>query len=87
MHFFHIGKFGPLKFDFPLLIHLYLLAGLYNPTSGKIFYKNQNLSQIDQYEYAKRIGFIFQNPENMIFKRTIKDEILPGFVDHCQPFL
>ena len=57
---------------------LYILAGLYKPTSGEIFYKNRNISQIDQYEYAKRIGFIFQNPENMIFKRTIKDEILYG---------
>jgi len=57
---------------------LYLLAGLYEPTSGEIFYKGKNISELDQYEYAKKIGFIFQNPESMIFKSTIKDEILYG---------
>ncbi|MBD3195619.1 MAG: ATP-binding cassette domain-containing protein [Candidatus Lokiarchaeota archaeon] len=55
---------------------LYLLAGLYQPTSGKIIFKGQNLEELDQDEYLKNIGFIFQNPESMIFKRTIKDEIL-----------
>lgn len=55
---------------------LYLLANLYQPTSGEIFYKNQRLEELNSYEYAKKVGFIFQNPENMIFKSTIKDEIL-----------
>ncbi len=55
---------------------LYLLAGLYEPVSGEILYKGQNIANLDQYEYAKKIGFIFQNPESMIFKSTIKDEIL-----------
>ncbi|MFX1352660.1 MAG: ABC transporter ATP-binding protein [Promethearchaeota archaeon] len=55
---------------------LYLLANLYQPTSGEIIYKNQNLEEINPYEYAKKVGFIFQNPENMIFKSTIKDELL-----------
>jgi len=57
---------------------LYLLANLYEPTAGDIIYKSQNLKDIDPYEYAKNIGFIFQNPENMIFKSTIEDEILYG---------
>ncbi|MFX0134377.1 MAG: ABC transporter ATP-binding protein [Candidatus Hodarchaeota archaeon] len=57
---------------------LYLLANLYEPTSGDIFYKNQNLKVIDHHQYSRKIGFIFQNPENMIFKRTIREEILYG---------
>ncbi|MFX0037602.1 MAG: ABC transporter ATP-binding protein [Candidatus Hermodarchaeota archaeon] len=57
---------------------LYLLANLYTPTSGEIFFNNQNLKQFNPYEYAPHIGFIFQNPENMIFKRTLRDEILYG---------
>jgi len=57
---------------------LYLLANLYEPTSGDIFYKNQNLKHINQHNYAREIGFIFQNPENMIFKPTIREEILYG---------
>ncbi len=57
---------------------LYLLANLYEPTSGEILYKNKNLKEINQYEYAKEIGFIFQNPENMIFKSSIREELLYG---------
>jgi energy-coupling factor transport system ATP-binding protein len=57
---------------------LYLLANLYEPTNGTILYLNQNIRDIGSFEYAKQIGFIFQNPENMIFNSTIKDEILYG---------
>lgn len=57
---------------------LYLLANLYEPTSGDIFYKEQNIRDIDPFEYARKIGFIFQNPENMIFKPSIREEILYG---------
>lgn len=57
---------------------LYLLANLYEPTSGTIYYNDQNIRDIGSLEYSKQIGFIFQNPENMIFNSTIKDEILYG---------
>ncbi|MFX1453685.1 MAG: ABC transporter ATP-binding protein [Promethearchaeota archaeon] len=57
---------------------LYLLANLYTPTSGDILYKNKKLCQVNQFEYAKNVGFIFQNPENMIFKSSIREELLYG---------
>ena len=57
---------------------LYLLASLYDATNGKILYNHQNIREIEPYKYAKNIGFIFQNPENMIFNSTIKNEILYG---------
>lgn len=57
---------------------LYILANLYQPSSGHIYYKGQSLKDIDPYNYAKNVGFIFQNPENMIFKPTIREEILYG---------
>ena len=66
-----IGPNGSGKTTF-----LYLLANLYEPKAGEILYNNCNLKQIDYYKYAEKIGFIFQNPENMIFNRTIKEEIL-----------
>jgi len=71
-----IGLIGPNGSGKTTL--LYLLANLYQPTSGNINYNDQNLEEINSYDYAKKIGFIFQNPENMIFKSTIKDEILYG---------
>jgi len=57
---------------------LYILANLYQPSSGEIYYKGQLMKDIDAYDYAKNVGFIFQNPENMIFKPTIREEILYG---------
>jgi energy-coupling factor transporter ATP-binding protein EcfA2 len=57
---------------------LYLLANLYPPTKGQILYEGKNIQEVNTYDYAKEIGFIFQNPENMIFKSTIQDEILYG---------
>lgn len=71
-----IGLIGPNGSGKTTL--LYLLANLYQPTSGNIIYNDQDLEEINSYDYAKKIGFIFQNPENMIFKSTIKDEILYG---------
>jgi len=55
---------------------LYLLANLYQPTKGTILFNGMNINNIDPITYARKIGFIFQNPENMIFKSTLKDEIL-----------
>ncbi len=69
-----IGLIGPNGSGKTTL--LYLLANLYKQTSGEIFYQNKRLDDTDPYNYAKKVGFIFQNPENMIFKSTIKDEIL-----------
>ncbi|MBD3212380.1 MAG: ATP-binding cassette domain-containing protein [Candidatus Lokiarchaeota archaeon] len=71
-----IGLIGPNGSGKTTL--LYLLAGLYEPISGEIFYKSQNISDLDPYEYARKIGFIFQNPESMIFKSTMRDELLYG---------
>ncbi|MFX0070060.1 MAG: energy-coupling factor ABC transporter ATP-binding protein, partial [Candidatus Hermodarchaeota archaeon] len=71
-----IGLIGPNGAGKTTL--LYLLANLYEPTSGEIFFRNNNINKLDSYDYAKKIGFIFQNPENMFFKSTIKDEILYG---------
>ena len=55
---------------------MYLLANLYQPSQGKIMFNKIDISDINPLEYAKKIGFIFQNPENMIFKPTLKEEIL-----------
>ncbi|MBN1802334.1 MAG: ATP-binding cassette domain-containing protein [Candidatus Lokiarchaeota archaeon] len=57
---------------------LYVLANLYKPTSGEIYYKGNNLANIDSFKFSKDVGFIFQNPENMIFKNTIQSELLYG---------
>jgi energy-coupling factor transporter ATP-binding protein EcfA2 len=71
-----IGLIGPNGSGKTTL--LYLLANLYEPTNGDIYFKGNNLKDIDFMEYAQNIGFIFQNPENMIFKSSLREEIMYG---------
>ncbi|TXT54714.1 MAG: putative enzyme [Promethearchaeota archaeon] len=71
-----IGLIGPNGSGKTTL--LYLLANLYEPTNGDICFKGKNLKDIDFMEYAQNIGFIFQNPENMIFKSSLREEIMYG---------
>ncbi len=69
-----IGLIGPNGSGKTTL--LYLLANLYYPTSGKILFRGEDLNDLEPYQYAKKVGFIFQNPENMIFSSSIKEEIM-----------
>lgn len=71
-----IGLIGPNGSGKTTL--LYVLANLYEPTSGNVYLNGKPLDSYDPVEYARRFGFIFQNPENMIFKRTLRDEVLYG---------
>ncbi|MHA1819710.1 MAG: ATP-binding cassette domain-containing protein [Promethearchaeota archaeon] len=54
---------------------LFLLAGIYQPSEGTIFYRGKPLSTIPYSQYAKKIGIIFQNPETQILKNTIYKEL------------
>ena len=55
---------------------LYLIAHMLDPSSGKLYFNNQEYGNLDLNTFIPKIGFIFQNPENQIFESTIKDEIL-----------
>ena len=54
---------------------LYLIAGILNPATGRIFFAQQNISTIKYGKYSRKIGLIFQNPESQLLKNTIKKEI------------
>ncbi len=55
---------------------LYLLAHILHPTKGTIEFGDIDYSQIDLLKFIPQIGFIFQNPENQLFERTVGKEIL-----------
>jgi cobalt/nickel transport system ATP-binding protein len=59
---------------------LRLLVGLLKPKSGHIKIFNEILSRNKQklWEIRKRIGFLFQNPDNQLFAPTIEEDISFG---------
>ena len=46
--------------------------------SGKILLEGKNISKLDVYERAKRIGYVFQNPNYQLFEENLFDEIAFG---------
>ena len=52
-----------------------LICGFEQPTAGKIFLEGKDLSGDTIKERAKRIGYVMQNPNQMISKPMIWDEV------------
>lgn len=55
-----------------------LICNLYTPNSGDLFVDNININSLSSYELSKKIGYVFQNPDDQIFLPTVKKEILYG---------
>ncbi len=53
-----------------------LIARLYDPTHGKIFFNGKDLRGYSSAELSKKIGFILQEP--FLFNGTVRDNILYG---------
>lgn len=52
-----------------------ILTGVLRPTYGKMYVENCNFNA---YRYpGKIVGYSFQNPDEQLFSKTIKDEIIP----------
>jgi len=54
------------------------INGLLRSDKGKIFIKGEDVSKKTIAEIARTVGFIFQNPDHMIFADTVKEEISFG---------
>ena len=55
-----------------------LLVNLNKAKSGSIKILGQELSKKTEWDIRKRIGYLFQNPEDQIFSPTVKEEIAFG---------
>lgn len=55
-----------------------LICGFYRPTSGQILLNGRNLAKNTIKERADKIGFVMQNPNHMISKPLIYDEVALG---------
>jgi energy-coupling factor transport system ATP-binding protein len=55
-----------------------LLKGLLRPTRGEILLNGGNIKAYSVAVLAKRIGMVFQNPNDQIFKYQVLDEVMFG---------
>lgn len=55
-----------------------LLKGLLKPSSGSIWIDNQNTAETTAARLAKKVGLVFQNPADQIFKSTVIEEVMFG---------
>lgn len=59
-----------------------LLCGILRPTKGQILLKGQNYMQYSIKEIGGMIGYVMQNPNQMIVKDMIKEEVALGLTLH-----
>ncbi|SEA36318.1 energy-coupling factor transport system ATP-binding protein [Oribacterium sp. KHPX15] len=55
-----------------------ILKGLLKPDSGSLTFRGQNLGSKTVAELAKQVGYVFQNPDDQIFKYTVIEEVMFG---------
>jgi energy-coupling factor transport system ATP-binding protein len=55
-----------------------LFNGLYRPTRGKILVDGIDVATASVQELVSRVGYSFQNPDDQIFSKTVRDELAFG---------
>ena len=55
-----------------------LIDGLIRPTAGKVEINGTDTAVSSVSEWARKVGFLFQNPDRQICKNTVREEILFG---------
>ncbi len=68
-----IGQNGAGKTTF-----VRLLKGLLKPVSGSIYFGREDISQKTVAMLAGKVGYVFQNPDDQIFKYHVIDEVMFG---------
>ncbi|MBI9045357.1 MAG: ABC transporter ATP-binding protein [Anaerolineaceae bacterium] len=48
---------------------------LLKPTSGKVFFDGKDTSPLTIQKMAGNVGYVFQNPNQQLFARTVEDEL------------
>ena len=52
-----------------------LLNGLLKPSKGDVVVNNQNTKEYTTAQISRKVGYVFQNPDDQIFNNTVYDEI------------
>ena len=56
-----------------------LVNGLLKPDVGQVLIDGVPTTELRTSELARRVGFLFQNPDRQICCNTVRDELLFGF--------
>lgn len=59
-----------------------LMLGLLSPNSGDIYIEGEKLIEENVNQLRKKMGIIFQNPDNQFVGVTVKDDIAFGLENH-----
>lgn len=62
-----------------------LLVGLLDAKNGDIFFFGEKLSSKTIKQIRKRVGIVFQNPDNQFIASTVEDDIAFGLENKCVP--
>ncbi|MGI9860465.1 ABC transporter ATP-binding protein [Moorella naiadis] len=57
---------------------LKLLGGLLKPTAGRLLVGGLDTTRVRAVELARRVGFLFQNPDHQLFLPTVREELAFG---------
>lgn len=57
-----------------------LVNGLLKPTAGEVLIDGASTRDLKTSELARRVGFLFQNPDRQICCNTVREELMFGFV-------
>jgi len=49
--------------------------GLLKPSSGQVWIGKKNSKNYTTAELSRTVGYVFQNPENQLFKETVREEL------------
>ena len=56
-----------------------LVNGLLKPDAGQVLIDGVSTAELRTSELARRVGFLFQNPDRQICCTTVREELLFGF--------
>lgn len=55
-----------------------ILMGLISPTAGELQLDGVDVTKFKASEMAKKIGYVFQNPDRQLFANTVLEEVMYG---------
>ncbi len=62
-----------------------LIMGILEPTSGTILVDSIEVKEENLYEIRKKIGIVYQNPDNQFVATSVEDDIAFGLENLCIP--
>lgn len=62
-----------------------LMNGLLLPVEGTVYVDGEPLNEETMWEIRKKIGMVFQNPDNQFVGTTVKDDVAFGLENHGVP--